>query len=71
MKQTAITLKNKAHDLLKNKQSQESDAQVEGNNFAQLVEEYNGVCDTNINQKGGNDDALQFSFRIKAEAAQV
>ena len=48
MKLTAITLKNKAHDLQKTKQSQESDAQVEGNSFAKLVEEANGVHNTNI-----------------------
>ena len=48
MKETAITLKNKAHDLQKTKQSQESDAQVEGHNFARLVEESNGVHHTNL-----------------------
>ena len=48
MKQTAITLKNKGHNLQKIKQSQESDAQVEGNSFAKLVEEANGVHNTNL-----------------------
>ena len=48
MKQTAITLKNKAYDLQKTKQSQESDVQVEGHNFARLVEESNGVHHTNL-----------------------
>ena len=47
MKQTAITLKNKAHNLLQTKQSQENDAQVGGTNFARLVEESNGVQNTN------------------------